>query len=834
MSQSIVLDMKGEHTYASDLSGVPQGSLALGLNININRLGIAEPRPGFDVLSHSLPLVADRANKLVFWNTGLFAHYSGTTFAYYDSSTGFSSRGSLSAPSRATSCRFVRSQNKNLYATGSTGLLKTDAVGTSLSAAGVPKGLTIDLAVAGAGSAVANNNYVTYRYLIARKDANSNIAYGGVSGRFTLLNSSGSTQDVTAKCYIPTGLDTTYFLQLYRSPGSTASSTTDELQLCYEQPLSSTDVTNGYVTITDLYPDALLGATIYTAASQQGLVNDNARPPLARDVAEFKTCLFYADIDQPQRLQFSLISASGSGFVSGDTIAISNGTTTETYTGAASESSGSKQFQVTTTGSSSQNIDATIKSFIKIVNLTSTLVYAYSMSESATDLPGKVLLEARTVSATSFTAVSAARAAAFLPQLASPATVNNTSTQDSFKNGLMFSKPGQPEAVPLKNLIRVGASDSAIKRIVALRDAVLIHKESDGTWVLTGEDEAHFAVRLLDGTANIVAPDSLAVVNNFAYGLFEAGVCEISPDGGVQILSIPIKDQLLPLYGDVLANLKALAFGFGSDVDGKYILSVPQTTLDTYTTRQHVFDTFGRTWVKWDIALTCGGVNPVDDKIYLGAGDSNYVKSQFRNFNYTDFADFKATCTISSYSGTTLSINNTAGMSIGDLLYQGTSAQAYIESIDSVSGTVTIDAAQTWTTGTADVTHLAAIDCQIQWNPDAAGNAAGLKMYSECAVLQKQAFQKSANLVFSSDINPSEAVIPITSASGNGAWGQFAFGDEVFGGEQAKAPKRVGIPRGHARCNQLSVRFENRVAYSDFQVEGLSLTFTPTSTRTTR
>lgn len=833
MSQSLVLDCKGEHTYASDLSGVPPGSMALALNVNISRLGICEPRRGYTFLTYALASAGLRAKKLVFWNSELFAH-DGAAFYWYNVASGFSSRGSLAAPTFATSVRAIKSQNKNLYITSSTGIQYTDAVATSLRSSGIPKGTTIDLSIGGAGTAVPDTKYVTYRYIICRKDANANIAFGGVSGSFTIQNTGfTATRNITARCYLPSGLDTSNFLQLYRTTSAATSATLeDTMGLCYEVAVGSTDISNGYIDVTDVYTDDLLGAALYTNASQQGIVNDNARPPLARDMAEFKTCMFYADIDSPQRLTFTLIAAATTGLVAGDTIVITQGATVETYTAHATVFNSSiKQFIVANVGSTAQNIDAAIKSFIKCVNLASAVVYAYSLAGAA-DLPGKTLLEAKTVGSAAFTTTSA-RATAFISPLTSPATVNNTSAADSFANGLAFSKPGQPEAVPLKNLFKVGASDDRIKRIVALRDALLIFKEN-GTHVLTGADEAHFAVRLLDSSAKILAPDSVDVVNNFAYGLFQAGICEVSPDGGVDVLSTPIKDQLLPLNGAPLSVLKSLSFGFGSEVDGKYILSVPQSASDTYTVKQHVYDTFGKTFCRWDLAMQCGGINPADSKIYYGMGDSNRVKIERKAYDYTDYADFKSTCTISSYVGTQVFIDNIASMSVGDIIYQGGTAQAYIESISAANGYVAIDTAQVWALNTATVMLEGAINAKVQWNPDTGGNASGLKMYSEATILAKQAFQKSATIYFSTDINPGESSIPIVSASGNGAWGQFDFGDEVFGGDQTKAPRRIGIPGGHARCTQLSVRFETRVAYSDFQLEGIGLTFTPTSTRTTR
>jgi hypothetical protein len=122
----------------------------------------------------------------------------------------------------------------------------------------------------------------------------------------------------------------------------------------------------------------------------------------------------------------------------------------------------------------------------------------------------------------------------------------------------------------------------------------------------------------------------------------------------------------------------------------------------------------------------------------------------------------------------------------------------------------------------------------VQWNTEFADNPAGLKMFYETNLMFKQQYQKRATVYFSSDINPSESSIEIESADGNGAFGDFEFGEVPFGGDVVETPVRLGVPREHRRCNLLTVRFESAVAYSDFQLNGLSLTFNPTSTRTTR
>jgi hypothetical protein len=489
--------------------------------------------------------------------------------------------------------------------------------------AGIPRGTIIDPTIlTTGGTAILTHQYVTYRYVIGKRDVNGNFQYGGASGRFTLYNTEAATQNATVKCWIPSGLTTSHFIQLYRSKGFASNATNDELQQCYESPISSANISAGYITITDVVPDDLLGGTIYIAPSQQGISNDNSVPPLSRDISEYKNHMFFADTESVHRLIFSLFSVSSAGFSVGDTLTLTLGVTAEIYTGVAvgAFDAATKKFEVTPSGDTSSpaiNIDATIKSFIRCVNLGgSSLFYAYSLSTGINDLPGKVLIETRSLGTSSFTAISS-KPAAFQPQLTSPANTNNTSSNDAFKNGLMYSKPDQPEAAPIKNIIKVGSSDDRILRIMPLREGLFIFKANDGAFVLRGENESNFSVSLLDSTAKLIAPNSLVAINNLIYGLFSSGLCEVS-DTGVSNFSLPIKDQIIPLTGSLLTAVQNYAFAIGDDVNSKWIFSFPLFADDAFCSLQIVFDTFNRSFTNWDVYTTAGAINPANGSIYFG------------------------------------------------------------------------------------------------------------------------------------------------------------------------------------------------------------------------
>ena len=126
---------------------------------------------------------------------------------------------------------------------------------------------------------------------------------------------------------------TEYLYQVYRTSGSVSATSEpfDDFRLVAEQNLSSTDVSNGFLTYTDDLPDLLLAGQpfLYTNSNQEGILQANARPPRAEDVAVFKGYAFYANTVQ-YHLR-SLTTVDPTLIANGDTLSLTDGTTTETY-----------------------------------------------------------------------------------------------------------------------------------------------------------------------------------------------------------------------------------------------------------------------------------------------------------------------------------------------------------------------------------------------------------------------------------------------------------------------------------------------------------------------
>ena len=591
--------------------------------------------------------------------------------------------------------------------------------------------------------------------------------------------------------------------------------------------------------IFDVVPDALRGAAIYTAPSQQGISQNNVQAPVSSDVTLYKEFAFFADVQSRQTFTFSILAVDAGGTYSGiiltDTITISG----EVYTAAATAvyGSGSGSFVVTAyaaDASASVRVDKAARSLVDVINRSSALVTATLVYTDSSSLPGKIRLEAKTLAASAFT-VASSRQASFNPQLPSTANATSTSTSDVFRNGLMFSRQGLPEAVPPLNIFRVGSADDPILRIVALRDALLIFKRRDGCYVLRGENAGSFSVQLLDSTARLVAAESLAVVNGLIYGLFEAGICSVS-DTSVVIVSEAVKDKIQDAYGTALQQVKDYAFGVSYEAENIYVLSMPTTAADTTATYQLVYNVAFGSFSEWDLNLTTGYVSSVNQKLYVANGNSAYIRQERKDFDATDFSDYAGTKIITSYSTTELTIS--AGIdsfSVGDLLSQGTTdPDAYVTAVDLTNSKVTVDYARTWVTGTDDVDHYQGIACTLEWSPIFGDNPAGFKHFQEISLLFKQSILRTATIEFNSDTTSSVSSVEIEGDQSSAAWGVGTWGISPWGGVSVPEPIRVGVPRDVARCNELTVSFSTIVAQSDWQLQGMVPVFFPTSTRVAR
>jgi len=627
------------------------GALIQAENCVIRRENVLENRRGYATYG----TLAATPSQLLTYNNTVISHH-GTTLSYDNGSGTFADySGSYTAPT-GYKMRSVEATG-NLYITTSAGVkVLTDVVGTAARSAGAPRALDPSYTLTGVAGFLANTSQCAYRVVVKRTDANSNVLIGYPSQRLWITNAAGGARNVILTIYIPSEAIAGDVIQVYRTDAYTAAATPDasgdEMKLAYQQTLTSSDISTGNIVVTDSIIDSLLGATLYTSPSQEGISQGNDTPPLCKDVTLYKSqFMFYANTETRHRMFLTLVGVSS---LSAKTITLAG----TTYNFGATEivsGGGSPQAKAFSTGVIASDIDETARSLVRVINryASNTSIYAYYIS-NAEDTPGKILLESRTLGSSAFTlnASDSAIAAMFDELLpVNPSTsIRFTSSNDVKANYLFHSKAQQSEHVPALNYIPVGPSNRAILRIVALRDSLIIIKE-EGVYRLTGDNPQSFSIIPLDLTVFCKSKNSVAVLANQVFMLSNQGVVSIS-DTGVQVMSREIEPNITPLL--TFSSLDTYTYGCAYESERSYLLSTMSTSSDTAPVQIYVFNIFTRSWTKWTYAFTTAVVNPSVDKLFLSKSSDVKVYRERKDFASTDHADPDYPITIVSVSGTTV------------------------------------------------------------------------------------------------------------------------------------------------------------------------------------
>lgn len=491
--------------------------------------------------------------------------------------------------------------------------------------AGLPQSIGIDRygpasILTGTGGFLADGQCVAYRAVIGRT-SNGTLQLGSPGSRNIVANATGTSgysagvaRNVVARILLPyanntatTALSTDYFVQLYRSGQVAVGQTpSDEMQLVFEAYLTAGNIAAGYVDVTDLQPDALRGAFLYTNPNtgeegvRVGVLNANAPPPGTSDVAWWRDCMWFAESNYGRkRLTLQVLGTGSAGLNVGDVLTIAG----QTYTGIAPGTPASGQFVVETAYAASINIERTATNLVAAINknASNTTVYAYYISGSAPDAPGKILLETRRIQDSIFTvAYTGSSPNAFVPSL----SVTASAAADIGRNRLYFSKPGQPEAVPLVNFLEVGPNGSEILRLAPLGNQLYV-TTSAGLYRILGDNFTNWQVDPVDLTCICAAPGSVCTLDGSLYFLTSQGAVEVT-EGQVAYISGDIDSDLRERLQSLLFNpsnetqpLSLYAFAVAHLLDHRILFWLPSSVSATSCSYAYVYDRRARAWSRW-------------------------------------------------------------------------------------------------------------------------------------------------------------------------------------------------------------------------------------------
>lgn len=813
--QVLNLKIAGLFTNPNQFSEIPDGALSVADNIQIDKGSVAEPRRGQYRYGQMPSSYTGTIDTLFEYDGRLFASYD-NKIAYDNGSGTFTP---FSNPYSAQSGYKIKTTqaNRNLYFTTTSNIKKISDVGTEPINAGVPRGIDGTGSVGSAGVVLPNNHTVAYRFVWGYKDANDNLILGSPSGRLVINNNLSGTRDVNLVVYIPDGVIAGYFLQVYRS-ASTSSATiepSDELQLVYEYILTSGDISTGSVSFPDITPEDLRGAALYTNPTQEGILQANDVPPCAVDITTYKNITFYANTKGKQNFFLTLISATGTspGLVNGDTITI-NGLV---YTASTSAENVATRTFLLTSGTAASAITDTTRSLIKIINLAQSDISAYYIS-GYNDLPGRMYIEANEFSLPQFYLVSS-RTTCWNPVLQSSGTAN-ASTNDVYPNRIYYSKIQQPEAVPLLNYLDAGSRDSAIQRIIPLRDSIFVIKE-DGVFRIIGEDPSSLRISLFDNTVRLLAIESAVECNNQIFCYTDQGIVAIS-DNGVQVLSRPIENLIY--QSEILSNFESLSFAISYEVDRKYLFYCKTIETDTYPTQGYIYNFFTNAWTRYVHNRSCGTV--YRGKLFMGGVDG-WIYHERKQLNSSDYVDDEYNVTINSINGNVLTLASATNIQANQIIKQGVNSGVVVSK--NVNDVTITDTVGTFTAGSAIAYN--AIRSVFEWAQNSGQNPGILKHWREATLLFREADFQNIEMGISSNFDPNVEYTTISPLRTD-QWGSFPWGSIPWGiGSGIAYPIRTYVPLMKRRASWVFFRIRNTKPQSYFAIEGISIQFENMSER---
>ncbi len=512
---------------------------------------------------------------------------------------------------------------QDLYMATAAGVKVMDGGTTAPAIAEVPKAWAPYYVAnhAASGSAVAAGDSVAYRSTISKPTAEGVWREGAPSGRVVGTNGAAGARSMLVYTPIPSNAEEGDRFRLYRTASATGDPG-DIMYLVHEHDLTSSDLTNadGYQ-YTDDTPDALRGEPLYTNGTQGGILRQNERPPLAKVLVGFDDYLMAMNVQGPQRFTLRLLGV----LADGDTITINGLTYTakDAVTPVTGRPDG-EFFTWTASGLTvSQQIAAQMQDLsLTIRNRTGNSTIRAEYLSGPNDAPGILGLEAILLTTGTFT-VSSSVGDSFEPNLSSA----QSSLATTEPSGIYVSKRGEHYAFPpLRSAnatyrFRVGTKGKPILAAAALREAVIVFTNGDGVYKVQRVGTELWRSDQISSTTLLLAPDSIAVVDNQVIALTNKGIVAVDT-GGVEEIDLPIKKPVQDLLALNSSALTTYVFGVGDDARNRYILYHPESNSDTAATHAWVYNGTTGTWTERTDDATGGFVDPDTGLLYLGSATS--------------------------------------------------------------------------------------------------------------------------------------------------------------------------------------------------------------------
>lgn len=843
----VTVDFKGIYDYPNQFSpqSLPQGALVEATNCVLESPGRIDSRRGYGIYGNTSG-TPSQGLWMAAYNGGRLFHaddnrlYKDNNAGHFQSIT--STQYFVPGSYAGSRIRFVE-QNGNLFFNSNTGIYKLQSLNTTPVLAGGPQALggnVTAVTLPAGGGPLPNASSVAYRALWEYTDQNNNLIRG-VPSTPLVANNNSSTNN--AQCQltftIPTSVDTSWTFRVYRSNyGINPAPPDDNCQLVYSVQPNAAQITARTITFTDNVADTQRGETLYTTA--QGIANAEYRPPIAQDLALYKGSMFYGNCKTYQQL---LLTLQTDGVLqTNDNLSFWQGTTLLfAVKAAASENAAAGQFKVFSGQGATIDIDQTSQSLCNVINYyaNNSTVDAYYQSVINVSQPGQMLFQLRAYNDNPFYITCSNTSSAALFDRSIPSTgnnVNNLSVNTNNQHYVYYSKSLQPEAVPLNYWFAVGSKLTAVKRLVPMRDTLVVIKD-DGLYAITGNDPTTFTVYPMDIQQNLAGVNTPAVLNNILYFLGQQGLVEMDQYGNHQIVSLPIQQTLMQLTTNVYPNFASASWAVAYQAAHKYILFTVASASDTTAQQAFVYDWTTKAWTMWDRPFTCGVVDPVIGTLWATKFVSSncQIYQERKNLDVTDYADEEYQVILTGVTNSNvLSVTTVPTQAAaGQTLYQPPYI-SLISAVDSVNNKITVTNDYAWNVNSGPANVCIPIAVTIETTPIYGNDPTQVKQFPEFSMIVDGTTAATFNVSLISESSTSNVIELSVPATQGSAYGVGIYGTGPYGGASViSVPSRLRsyVPMAVQKCNWLQFLLASNTAFERVALSGLQLVYRPLSTR---
>jgi hypothetical protein len=159
------------------------------------------------------------------------------------------------------------------------------------------------------------------------------------------------------------------------------------------------------------------------------------------------------------------------------------------------------------------------------------------------------------------------------------------------------------------------------------------------------------------------------------------------------------------------------AFAVALPTTDEYVLFLPSSTSAVVSAKAYVFNARTTAWTTWEIVASAAAHHLENDLAYIGGLTvSNQVHKERRNYGADwDGYDAAESVTITALTATTITLNASATVAVGDGIMSSAGGTVAKATAASSGTTVTVDSTTGLTTGAASLLH--AFASTIEWAP---------------------------------------------------------------------------------------------------------------------